>query len=284
MNDPRAPKSDTPKSDLPKSELSIVQLLPNLMTLAAICAGLTAIRYGIEGNFERAVRFILIAGVLDGLDGRVARMLKSESAIGAELDSLADFVNFGVAPVLIIYFWGLQDMRNEAWIAILIFAVCCVTRLARFNVVSRAAVDEPKPDFFTGVPAPAGAVLVMLPMYLAFVFDWTPNPGIEDLSISAWVVVVGLLMVSRIPTFSLKSTTIRRERVRYFLIAFVGFIALLLTYTWVTLAMVSLAYLASIPISRRKGRAVQARFQAALEAEDRAEDQPHDPTRHQDDI
>ncbi len=245
MTDPRAPKS----------ELQIVQLLPNLLTLAAICAGLTAIRFGIEGNFERAVRLILLAGFLDGLDGRVARLLKSESQIGAELDSLADFVNFGVAPVLLVYLWALQDMRNEAWIAMLIFSVCCVVRLARFNVDARAGEPEAPKDFFTGVPAPAGAVLAMLPMYLGFLWDYTPVVAFVDLAICAWIVIVGLLMISRIPTFSGKSTTIARKRVRYFMIGFVFFIAALLTYTWATLAVCSLLYLGSLPFSIREARA-----------------------------
>ncbi|WP_102108397.1 CDP-diacylglycerol--serine O-phosphatidyltransferase [Oceaniglobus roseus] len=247
----------------PKSEMLIIQLLPNLLTLAAICAGLTALRFGIEGNFERAVRLILLAGVLDGLDGRVARILKSESEIGAELDSLADFVNFGVAPVLLVYLWALQDMRNEGWIALLIFAVCCVIRLARFNVGARAASDDKAPasDYFVGVPAPAGAVLVMLPMYLAFTFDLTPDEPLPEFAICVWIVAVGLLMVSRIPTLSLKKTTIAREKARYLMIAVIGFIAALLTYTWVTLAVSTLAYLISIPFVARN--AMRAREQGA---------------------
>lgn len=238
----------------PKSEMHLFQLLPNLLTLAAICAGLTAIRFGIEGNFERAVQLILLAGLLDGLDGRVARLLKSESLIGAELDSLADFVNFGVAPVLLVYLWGVQDMRNEAWIAMLIFSVCCVTRLARFNVGARAGGTETPRDFFTGVPAPAGAVLSMLPMYLAFLTGEKFGSVYAELLICAWIVGVGLLMISRAPTYSLKSTTIAREKVRYFMIAFVFFIAALLTYTWITLAVCSVIYMASIPLSMRAAR------------------------------
>ncbi|WP_241524002.1 CDP-diacylglycerol--serine O-phosphatidyltransferase [Oceaniglobus indicus] len=243
-----------PPEKSPKSEMLIVQLLPNLLTLAAIAAGLSAIRFGIEGNFERAVRLILLAGVLDGLDGRVARMLKSESEIGAELDSLADFVNFGVAPVLLVYLWGLAELRNEGWIALLIFAVCCVIRLARFNVGSRSGADDGPSDFFVGVPAPAGAVLVMLPMYLFFTFEVAPDDPLPELAISAWIVAVGLLMVSRIPTYSIKKTTIARERARYLMIAVIGFIAALLTYTWVTLSVVTLAYLVSIPFSARAAR------------------------------
>lgn len=238
-------------SDPAKSEMHIIRLLPNLLTLASLCAGLTAIRFAFEGNFETAVRLILLAGVLDGLDGRLARLLKSQSEIGAELDSLADFVNFGVAPVLVVYLWGLQDMRSEAWIAILVFAVCCVTRLARFNVDSRAGEPEAPKSFFTGVPSPAGAVLVMLPMYFSFLSGILPTTILADLAVSAWVVIVGLLMISRIPTFSGKKATIARKNVRYFMIGFVFFIAALLTYTWLTLIVCSLAYIATFPFSRK---------------------------------
>lgn len=240
----------------PKSEMHISQLLPNLLTLAAICAGLTAIRFGIEGRFETAVRLILLAAILDGLDGRVARYLQSESQIGAELDSLADFVNFGVAPGLLVYLWALQDMRNEAWIAILVFAVCCVTRLARFNVGTRAGADvkEKKGDFFTGIPSPVGAVLVMLPLYLGFLVSYGATSFAQDLAICAWVVIVGLMMISRIPTFALKTVTIARAKVRYFMIAFVFFIAALLTYPWLTLVLCSVIYLATIPFSLRAAR------------------------------
>lgn len=238
----------------PRSEMQITQLLPNLMTLAAICAGLTAIRFGIEGNFTTSVRLILLAGVLDGLDGRVARLLKSESEIGAELDSLADFVNFGVAPVLILYFWGLQDMRNEGWSAILIFAVCCVVRLARFNVGARLAVEGPPQAYFVGVPAPAGAVLVMLPMYLAFLVEENPVSIFSELGICIWVVLVGFLMVSRLPTYAFKTLTVSREKARFVMIGFVGFLAALFTYPWLTLTTCSLAYIAGIVFSVRGAR------------------------------
>ncbi|MFT5867142.1 MAG: CDP-diacylglycerol--serine O-phosphatidyltransferase, partial [Gammaproteobacteria bacterium] len=145
-------------------DIRLYHLLPNLLTIAAICAGLTAIRFGYEGDFEMAVRLVLAACVLDGLDGRLARLMKRETAVGAELDSLADFVNFGVAPVLILHSWALQDLRSAGWIAVLIYSVCCVLRLARFNVNNRLESDGSACDFFVGVPSPAGALLVLLPM------------------------------------------------------------------------------------------------------------------------
>ncbi len=155
-----------------KSEFAIFQLLPNMLTIGAICAGLTAIRFGVQGNYLLAVQLILVASVLDGLDGRLARLLGADSKMGAELDSLADFLNFGVAPALIVYFWALQDVRGAGWIAALVYAVCCVVRLARFNVAGKSEeAEEGSGEFFVGVPAPAGALLVMLPMYLSFAFD-----------------------------------------------------------------------------------------------------------------
>ncbi|TMV38184.1 phosphatidylcholine/phosphatidylserine synthase, partial [Thioclava sp. BHET1] len=151
----------------------------NLMTVAAICAGLSAIRFAIHGHYELAVQLILVASVLDGLDGRLARMLKSESAIGAELDSLADFLNFGVAPGLLIYLWGFGEFQNQGWVAVVIYAVCCVMRLARFNVGNKSEISDTPKRFFTGVPAPAGAFLALLPLFAAFALHrpliWPPE-------------------------------------------------------------------------------------------------------------
>jgi CDP-diacylglycerol--serine O-phosphatidyltransferase len=144
-------------------------LLPNLITLLALCAGLTAIRVAVEGKIDWAIAAIVVAALLDGIDGRIARMLKGTSRFGAELDSLADFVNFGVAPALILYFWGLQELKSAGWIAALVFAICAGLRLARFNVM----IDDPgrpvwSANFFTGIPAPAGAITVLLPIYFFF--------------------------------------------------------------------------------------------------------------------
>ncbi len=222
-------------------ELSLLNLLPNLMTVGAICAGLTAIRFAIQGNFQLSVAMIVIAAVLDGLDGRLARILKSESQIGAELDSLADFLNFGVAPALTLYLWALQSARSAGWIAVLIFAVCCVLRLARFNVSNRADAAKGDPRFFVGVPSPAGGLLVFLPLYLAYL---APDlPRLPTWVISGWMVFVGLLMIGRLPTPSLKQVSFRVDSVRFAVVGFVAFVAALLTYPWATLAGASIAYL-----------------------------------------
>src|SRR5262244_4635909 len=150
-------------------QIPVRTLVPNLITLLALCAGLTAMRLAIEAKLEWAIAAIVFAAILDGIDGRVARMLKGTSRFGAELDSLADFVNFGVAPALILYFWGLHELKSAGWIVALVFAICAGLRLARFNVM----IDDPnKPvwagNFFTGIPAPAGAITVLLPIYLSF--------------------------------------------------------------------------------------------------------------------
>lgn len=234
----------TDPADRSRSELALVQLLPNMMTVAAICAGLTAIRAGVSGNFGAAVLFILAAGVLDGLDGRVARLLHSDSKMGAELDSLADFLNFGVAPALVVYYWALQDMNRIGWISVMVFVVCCVVRLARFNVAAKTDRPDVRPGYFVGVPAPAGAMLVLLPVYLAFAS--LGEMLMPDLVICAYMVLVGLLMISRIPTWSFKTVRVSRENVKFFLVgvAFIG--AAMLTYAWVTMVVMCLAYGASI--------------------------------------
>ncbi|ABV94446.1 putative CDP-diacylglycerol--serine O-phosphatidyltransferase [Dinoroseobacter shibae DFL 12 = DSM 16493] len=225
----------------PRTEFSITNLLPNMLTVAAICAGLTAIRFGVDGNYEPAVLLILLAAVLDGLDGRLARALGSDSEMGAELDSLADFLNFGVAPPLILYFWALQDMRGAAWISVLVFTVCCVVRLARFNATSKSDEGASKlSEFFTGVPAPAGAALVMLPMFASFSVG--EEPLFPPVLIMLYMMGVGLLMISRIPTWSFKTARVSRENVKFFLVGFVAVVAALFTFAWTTLVILCLVY------------------------------------------
>jgi CDP-diacylglycerol---serine O-phosphatidyltransferase len=220
-------------------ELPLLSLLPNLITVGAISAGLTAIRFAFQGDFEVAVQLILLACVLDGLDGRVARLMKSESQLGAELDSLADFANFGIAPALMLYAWALQDMKSGGWIAVLFFATCCVLRLARFNVDSKSD-DETNSEYFIGVPAPAGAMLVLLPMFLSFL--WFDSLQSKSGLIAAYMVFVGFLLVSRIPTYSFKTTTVRRRKIVFILISFAVLVAMLLTYPWSSLVALDLTY------------------------------------------
>jgi CDP-diacylglycerol--serine O-phosphatidyltransferase len=226
--------------------IPVRMLVPNVITLLAICAGLTAIRLSTEGRMELAVAAIVFAAVLDGIDGRVARMIKGQSKFGAELDSLADFVNFGVAPGLILYFWQLHELGNGGWIAAMVFAISGGLRLARFN----ATMDDPnKPAFaanyFTGVPAPAGAITVLLPVYLAFLGMPTPPAILTAL----YTLLIAFLMVSRLPVFSGKTVRMRvpPEMVLPVFVSVIFFIALLIGYPWHILSAGSLLYLASLP-------------------------------------
>src|SRR5689334_18339607 len=184
------------------TDSSVNRMIPNVLTLLALCAGMTAIRFAINGDFQYAVFTIIAAGVFDGLDGRLARLLKATSRFGAELDSLADFIAFGVAPAAVIYLWTMAELRSVGWAIVLFFAVCCALRLARFNTQLAA---EPPPwiaNFFSGAPAPAGAGLIMLPMFIAFEWgDWIArSPHLN----AVWISGVALLMVSNVPTVSLK--------------------------------------------------------------------------------
>jgi CDP-diacylglycerol--serine O-phosphatidyltransferase len=226
--------------------IPVRMLVPNVITLLAICAGLTAIRLSAEGRMELAVAAIVFAAVLDGLDGRVARMIKGQSKFGAELDSLADFVNFGVAPGLILYFWQLHEIHNGGWIAAMVFAISGGLRLARFN----ATMDDPnKPvfatNFFTGVPAPAGAITVLLPIYLAFLGFPKPPATLTAL----YTLLIAFLMVSRLPVFSGKTIRMRvpPEMVLPVFVSVIFFIALLIGYPWHILSTGSVLYLLSLP-------------------------------------
>lgn len=228
----------------PETDLPLIQILPNVLTIIAICAGLSAIRFGILGNHKLAVLLIMAACILDGLDGRIARLLGSDSKLGAELDSLADFLNFGVAPPLILYFWGLKELANAGWIAVLVFAVCCVLRLARFNVSNKSDDTDPESAYFEGVPAPAGALLVMLPMYVFFGF--ANAPMLPGYAVSAYMVFVGLLLISRVPTWSFKATRIAREHVKFILVGVAIGGAALLTFAWITLIVLCLGYVSMV--------------------------------------
>ena len=242
--------------------IPVRMLVPNVITLLAICAGLTAIRLSTEGRMDIAVYAIVFAAVLDGIDGRVARMIKGQSKFGAELDSLADFVNFGVAPGLMLYFWQLHELNNGGWIAAMVFAISGGLRLARFN----ATMDDPnKPPFagnyFTGVPAPAGAVTALLPIYLAFL-------GLGKLPATvtaAYTLLIAFLMVSRLPVFSGKSVRMRvpPELVLPVFVCVIFFIALLIGYPWYILSAGSVLYLLSLPMGWKSYQDQKRAYEAA---------------------
>ncbi|MBI5262161.1 MAG: CDP-diacylglycerol--serine O-phosphatidyltransferase [Bradyrhizobium sp.] len=233
--------------------IPVRMLVPNVITLLAICAGLTAIRLSIEGRMELAVGAIVFAAALDGIDGRIARLIKGQSKFGAELDSLADFVNFGVAPGLILYFWQLHELRNAGWIAAMVFAISGGLRLARFN----ATMDDPnKPpfaaNFFTGVPAPAGAITVLLPIYIAFL----GLPRFPVVLTAFYTLLIAFLMVSRLPVFSGKTMRMRvpPELVLPVFVGVIFFIALLIGYPWYILSVGSALYLLSLPFGWKSYR------------------------------
>ena len=229
-------------------------LIPNLVTLLALCLGLTAIRFSLEDRIEWAVMAIAIAAVLDGLDGRIARALKGTSRFGAELDSLADFVDFGVAPALVLYVFGLNQMKSLGWFAALVFAIACALRLARFNVM----LDDPdrpawQGHFFVGMPAPAGAIVGLLPVYLHLsVLNVPLSPDLAPVEI-VYVLIVASLMASRVPHFSGKSIgRVPREYVAVVLFGLAAAVLLLANFPMETLAAMTLAYLAAIPFSIRR--------------------------------
>ena len=232
-----------------KRQIPYRVIAPNLVTLLGLSAGLTAIRMAIEGRMELAVILIIVAGALDALDGRLARFLKGSTKFGAELDSLTDFVNFGVAPAILLFMWGLQDYRSIGWIACLIFSICAALRLARFNAALENA-DKPawQSTFFTGTPAPAGAIAALLPLYLSFL-DF-PVTEITQSIVIAYVLAIAFLMVSSLPTFSGKTIGkgIPAEWVVPAIIVFVALVALLLTYTWWFMTASVVIYIVCIPI------------------------------------
>jgi CDP-diacylglycerol--serine O-phosphatidyltransferase len=230
----------------PARALTLRAVVPNAITSAALCAGLTGIRFAIDGVWDKAVFAVILAGVLDGIDGRVARMMKAQSRFGAELDSLADSLSFGVAPALILFLWSLHDLPRLGWFAALALAVCCALRLARFN--ARIDVEEQphkSAGFLTGVPAPVGAGLALFPLYLWIETGWEVFR--EPAVVGAWVVLMAFLMISNVATLSWSSLRLRRS-IRLEAIALVGLtLAALLTEPWLTLGAISLVYLLLVP-------------------------------------
>ena len=231
------------------ADLSVNRMVPNILTLLALCAGMTAMRFAMGGNFVGAVFAIIVAGIFDGLDGRIARFLKSTSSFGAELDSLADFVSFGVAPAAVLYLWTMASLRGLGWAIVLFYAVCCALRLARFNIEAGTARPAYAAPFFTGVPAPAGAGLVMVPMFLSFEWgDWLfRSPYLSALVVSG----VALLMISKVPTFSLKRIRVPHHLVVPTLLGIGVLAACVTTAPWPTLTAIGIVYVGSIPLTIR---------------------------------
>ena len=222
-------------------------LLPNILTLGGVCLGISSIKFSIDGNFSLAVTLILFAAILDALDGRIARLIKGTSEFGKELDSLTDFVSFGIAPVLILYFWELNNYGKLGWAIALIYSVCCVVRLARFNLTKFDEKQEWKNNFFEGVPSPAGGLIILTPL----IYELTNyNLNLDVKSFTPYLtVLIALLLVSKVPTLSFKRISISPKGTVFLLLtAGIIFIALLF-YTFETLLLFSAIYLLTIPVS-----------------------------------
>ena len=239
----------------PKNNFKIVSdkktrmILPNAITLIGVCIGLTSIKFALDGKFALAVVAILFAGLMDALDGRIARLIKGTSKMGKELDSLGDVISFGVAPTFIMYFWNLQYLDKLGWFVCLIYVVCVALRLARFNVNSE---EEPswKDNFFEGVPAPAGGILVLMPLIISFSGLGEIFFKINyDIVVPVFFIVVSMLLISTIPTYSFKRIAIPRTMTKFLLFGIVLFFGALLVYTFKILAISTFLYLCLIPVS-----------------------------------
>jgi CDP-diacylglycerol---serine O-phosphatidyltransferase len=241
--------------------LSINKLIPNILTLLALCAGMTAIRFAVHGMWKEAVMSTVLAAILDGLDGRVARLLQGTSKFGAELDSLSDFISFGVAPSMVLYFWTMQRAGAVGWALVLLFSVCCALRLARFNtMIGEPDLPPYAYNFFTGVPAPAAAGLVLMPLVFSIQF----GHGFFDqpVVVSVFLMGVSFLMVSKIPTYSFKKVRIPHRWVLPILLIAAAAAGFLVTEPWLTLSVVGTLYLGMIPVSLRSFRRLKAQAEA----------------------
>ena len=238
----------------PKNNLKIIAdkknarvILPNMLTLIGVCIGLTSIRFALDGKFEFAIIAIIFAALIDGLDGRIARLIKATSKVGKELDSLTDMISFGVAPAFIMYFWKLNTLGRFGWLVCLIYVICVALRLARFNVNSN---QEPswRDNFFEGVPSPAGGILVLTPLIVSITdFDYI-NLN-YDIIVPIFFIVTSLLLISKFPSYSFKKIVIQRKTTIFLLFGIVLFFGLLLIYPFNVIAISSIIYLLMLPIS-----------------------------------
>ena len=262
----------------PKNNFKIVSdkktrmILPNAITLIGVCIGLTSIKFALDGKFALAVVAILFAGLMDALDGRIARLIKGTSRMGKELDSLGDVISFGVAPALIMYFWNLQYLDKLGWFVCLTYVVCVALRLARFNISSE---EEPswKDNFFEGMPSPAGGIIVLMPLVLSFSglgeYLFVIN---YDLMVPAFFIIVSILLISTIPTYSFKKIVIPRAMTKFLLFGIVLFFGALLVYTFKILAISSFIYLSLIPVSYFHFKKIRKEKNITLDKDEGLED------------
>jgi len=239
-----------------RGEQPLYRLFPNMITISGMCCGLSAVRFAMLGKFEISVAFIIAAAIIDGMDGRVARMLGATSNFGAQLDSLSDFVCFGICPALVLYMWQLQSVKGIGWAVVLFFSVCTALRLARFNTALFDEDIQPwEKQFFTGVPSPAGGILCLLPLIISLKFE--DNFQIPNFLIIIHVVIVGALMASRIPTFAGKNISIKHEFIPAFMIICSFFLVLFVIEPWLFLSLLGILYLATIPLSIRRYKSLK---------------------------
>ena len=245
-------------------------ILPNIFTLVGVCIGLSSIKFAFDGNFQISVIAIIVAGIIDGLDGRIARLIKGTSKVGKELDSLTDVISFGVAPAFIMYFWKLNELGRVGWFICLIYIVAVALRLARFNVNS---LDEPswKNNFFEGVPSPAGGILVLLPLFFSFSELNYININ-YNLLVPIIFVTISLLLISKLPTYSFKKIIVPRRMSIFLIFGVVAFFVLLLLYTYNTIVVTSLIYLLIIPISSMHFMKIRNKFKTQLSENEDHED------------
>ena len=238
----------------PKNNLKVITdkknarvILPNMLTLIGVCIGLTSIRFALDGKFEFAIIAIIFAALIDGLDGRIARLIKGTSKVGKELDSLTDMISFGVAPAFIMYFWKLNTLGRFGWLVCLIYVICVALRLARFNVNSN---QDPswRDNFFEGVPSPAGGILVLTPLIISLTnFNFIQLN--YDIIVPIFFIVTSLLLISKFPSYSLKKIVIQRKTTIFLLFGIVLFFGLLLIYPFNIIAISAIGYLLMLPIS-----------------------------------
>jgi len=260
----------------PKKNFKIVApsnprvLLPNIFTLVGVCIGLTSIKFAFDGKFELAVIAIIVAGIIDGLDGRIARLIGGASKVGKELDSLTDVISFGVAPAFIMYFFVMKDLGRIGWLISLIYVVCVALRLARFNITSNADPSW-RDNFFEGVPSPAGGILVLMPLIYSFseiqFFNFNYN-----VLVPVFFLVISVLLISKIPTYSLKKIVVRRSITVFLLFSIVLFFGLLLIFTFNTILIAGIIYLLVIPISSMHFLSLKKKFSTQFDDSDEHED------------
>ena len=222
-------------------------ILPNILTLIGVCIGLSSIKFAFDGKFELSIIAVIIAGIIDGLDGRIARLIKGTSKVGKELDSLTDVISFGVAPAFIMYFWALSEIGRLGWLISLIYVVCVALRLARFNVSSEAESSW-RDNFFEGIPSPAGGILVLMPLVLSFSEFKYLNENYK-LVVPIFFIIISILLISKVPTYSLKKIAVPRSTSIFLLFSIILYFGLILIYTFNTIIISGIIYLLMIPVS-----------------------------------